>query len=174
MTARRHACSPACPPKSLRRRRAALPSYVHGRKSETVSQRSPDERIRKQGATFRGVVHAGHAVVQLSDPRAVQRVGYAVRCAGPVCVPIHRLGGTDCVDGVHRRIRGAAVEPGGLMLHETAIVLTAFVYLGVLFAIAYYADERADAGRSVIASPYIYSLSLAVYATAWTFYGSVV
>src|ERR1700693_2788112 len=59
------------------------------------------------------------------------------------------------------------------MLHETAIVLTAFVYLGVLFAIAYYADERADAGRSVIASPYVYSLSLAVYATAWTFYGSV-
>ena len=59
------------------------------------------------------------------------------------------------------------------MLHETAIVLTAFVYLGVLFAIAYYADERADAGRSIIASPYIYSLSLAVYATAWTFYGSV-
>src|SRR5438105_7404490 len=59
------------------------------------------------------------------------------------------------------------------MLHEPAIVLTAFVYLGVLFAIAYYADERADAGRSVIASPYIYSLSLAVYATAWTFYGSV-
>src|SRR6266849_1440548 len=59
------------------------------------------------------------------------------------------------------------------MLHETAIVLTAFVYLGVLFAIAYYADERADAGRSVIASPYIYSLSLAVSATAWTFYGSV-
>ncbi|HEY2968782.1 MAG TPA: sensor histidine kinase [Casimicrobiaceae bacterium] len=59
------------------------------------------------------------------------------------------------------------------MLHETAIVLTAFGYLGVLFAIAYYADQRADAGRSVIASPYIYSLSLAVYATAWTFYGSV-
>src|SRR5215471_16744621 len=59
------------------------------------------------------------------------------------------------------------------MLHETAIVLIAFLYLGVLFAIAYYADGRADAGRSVIASPYVYSLSLAVYATAWTFYGSV-
>src|SRR6266498_724913 len=59
------------------------------------------------------------------------------------------------------------------MLHETAIVLTAFAYLGVLFAIAYYADQRADSGRSVIANPYIYSLSLAVYATAWTFYGSV-
>jgi Na+/proline symporter/signal transduction histidine kinase len=59
------------------------------------------------------------------------------------------------------------------MLHETAIIVVAFAYLGVLFAIAYYADGRADAGRSVIASPYIYSLSLAVYATAWTFYGSV-
>ena len=32
---------------------------------------------------------------------------------------------------------------------------------------------RATAGRSVIANPWIYSLSLAVYATAWTFYGSV-
>jgi len=59
------------------------------------------------------------------------------------------------------------------MLHETIIILTSFAYLGILFGIAYYADERADAGRSVIASPYIYSLSLAVYATAWTFYGSV-
>ena len=59
------------------------------------------------------------------------------------------------------------------MLHGTVIILTAFAYLGLLFAIAYYADKRADAGRSVIASPYIYSLSLAVYATAWTFYGSV-
>jgi Na+/proline symporter/signal transduction histidine kinase len=59
------------------------------------------------------------------------------------------------------------------VLHETAIVFTAFAYLGVLFAIAYYADGRADAGRSIIASPYVYSLSLAVYATAWTFYGSV-
>jgi Na+/proline symporter/signal transduction histidine kinase len=59
------------------------------------------------------------------------------------------------------------------MLQEPVIVLVAFAYLGVLFAIAYYADGRADAGRSVIASPYVYSLSLAVYATAWTFYGSV-
>jgi len=59
------------------------------------------------------------------------------------------------------------------MLNGTVIIFTSFAYLGLLFAIAYYADERADAGRSVIASPYIYSLSLAVYATAWTFYGSV-
>src|SRR5690606_1571469 len=59
------------------------------------------------------------------------------------------------------------------MLHGPVVILTSFAYLGLLFAIAYYADKRADAGRSVIASPYVYSLSLAVYATAWTFYGSV-
>jgi len=59
------------------------------------------------------------------------------------------------------------------MLQGWVIVLTSFAYLGLLFAIAYFADKRADAGRSVISGPYIYSLSLAVYATAWTFYGSV-
>jgi Na+/proline symporter/nitrogen-specific signal transduction histidine kinase len=59
------------------------------------------------------------------------------------------------------------------MLQGPVIVLVAFAYLGLLFGIAYYADKRADAGRSIIANPYIYALSLAVYATAWTFYGSV-
>ena len=59
------------------------------------------------------------------------------------------------------------------MLQGHVIVLVAFAYLGILFGIAYYADHRADAGRSIIDNPYIYALSLAVYATAWTFYGSV-
>ncbi|WP_439886294.1 ATP-binding protein [Pseudomonas sp. MBLB4123] len=53
------------------------------------------------------------------------------------------------------------------------ILLAAGAYLGLLFAIAYWGDRRADAGRSIIANPYIYALSLAVYATSWTFYGSV-
>ncbi|HEV8255858.1 MAG TPA: sensor histidine kinase [Casimicrobiaceae bacterium] len=59
------------------------------------------------------------------------------------------------------------------MLQGHVIVLVAFAYLGLLFGIAYFADKRADAGRSVIDNPTIYALSLAVYATAWTFYGSV-
>jgi len=59
------------------------------------------------------------------------------------------------------------------MLQGPVIIFTSFAYLGLLFAIAYYADQRADAGRPIIANGYIYSLSLAVYATAWTFYGSV-
>jgi Na+/proline symporter/signal transduction histidine kinase len=59
------------------------------------------------------------------------------------------------------------------MLTAPVIVLTSFAYVGLLFAIAYYGDKRADAGRSIIANPYIYALSLAVYCTSWTFYGSV-
>ena len=59
------------------------------------------------------------------------------------------------------------------MLLGGVILLTSFAYLGILFAIAYYGDKRADAGRSIIANPYIYALSMAVYATSWTFYGSV-
>src|SRR3954449_1569574 len=59
------------------------------------------------------------------------------------------------------------------MLRAWVIVFVSFAYLGVLFAIAYLGDRRAAAGRSLIANPYIYALSLAVYATSWTFYGSV-
>src|SRR5215213_7308085 len=59
------------------------------------------------------------------------------------------------------------------MLTAAVIVLASFLYVGLLFAIAYYGDKRADAGRSIIANPYIYALSLAVYCTSWTFYGSV-
>jgi Na+/proline symporter/nitrogen-specific signal transduction histidine kinase len=59
------------------------------------------------------------------------------------------------------------------MLQPWVILLLSFSYLGLLFAIAYYADKRADAGRSIISNPYVYTLSIAVYCTAWTFYGSV-
>ncbi|MBP2293159.1 sensor histidine kinase [Azospirillum rugosum] len=54
-----------------------------------------------------------------------------------------------------------------------AIVAASFAYLFLLFAVAWWADRRADGGRSVIASPYVYALSLGVYCTTWTFYGSV-
>jgi Na+/proline symporter/nitrogen-specific signal transduction histidine kinase len=59
------------------------------------------------------------------------------------------------------------------LLQGGVVIIASLAYIGLLFAIAYYADRRADQGRSLIANPYFYSLSLAVYATAWTFYGSV-
>ncbi len=59
------------------------------------------------------------------------------------------------------------------MLHTPVILAASLLYLLVLFAIAWFADQRAEARRSLIANPYIYTLSIAVYCTAWTFYGSV-
>ncbi len=59
------------------------------------------------------------------------------------------------------------------MLQDWVILLVSLCYLGILFAIASYADKRADVGRSIISNPSIYTLSIAVYCTAWTFYGSV-
>ena len=59
------------------------------------------------------------------------------------------------------------------MLQGWVIVTASFAYIGLLFAVAWFADRRAAQGRSVISNAWVYSLSLAVYATAWTFYGSV-
>ncbi len=59
------------------------------------------------------------------------------------------------------------------MLQGWFIVATSFAYIGLLFAVAWFADKRAAEGRSIISNAWVYSLSLAVYATAWTFYGSV-
>ncbi len=59
------------------------------------------------------------------------------------------------------------------MLWKGLLFAIAIGYLAILFAVAYFGDKRADEGRSVIANPYIYTLSIAVYCTAWTFYGSV-
>jgi len=46
-------------------------------------------------------------------------------------------------------------------------------YLLVLFAIAYAADDARAKGRSPVDNPWVYSFSLAVYCTSWTYYGSV-
>ena len=59
------------------------------------------------------------------------------------------------------------------MFSQSFVILVAFGYLSLLFAIAYYGDRRRAIGRSIITNPYIYTLSLAVYCTSWTFFGSV-
>lgn len=59
------------------------------------------------------------------------------------------------------------------MLSPGLVGALALAYLGALFGVATWADRRARAGRSVVANPAVYALSLAVYCTAWTFYGSV-
>ncbi|MSN24520.1 MAG: SpoIIE family protein phosphatase [Geobacter sp.] len=60
------------------------------------------------------------------------------------------------------------------MILSIEIVLgTSLLYILVLFLVAYYADKMQGAGRSIISNPLIYSLSIGVYATTWTYYGSV-
>ncbi|WP_418648744.1 ATP-binding protein [Thauera butanivorans] len=59
------------------------------------------------------------------------------------------------------------------MLPGWLIIGASFAYLLTLFAVAYFGDRRADQGRSVIDNAWTYGLSLAVYCTAWTYFGSV-
>ena len=59
------------------------------------------------------------------------------------------------------------------MLATETVLFFSFSYIGLLFAIAFIGDRHAEIGMSLVSNPYIYALSLAVYCTAWTFYGSV-
>lgn len=59
------------------------------------------------------------------------------------------------------------------MISAQMVALVSLAYFILLFCVAYYADKRRAAGRSIISNSYIYSLSIAIYCTSWTFYGSV-
>jgi Na+/proline symporter/nitrogen-specific signal transduction histidine kinase len=59
------------------------------------------------------------------------------------------------------------------MFQAWFIVLVSAAYLGTLFVIASFGDRRGREGRRLIDHPLIYTLSMAVYCTSWTFYGSV-
>ena len=59
------------------------------------------------------------------------------------------------------------------MLDGVTVFATAIAYIGALFLVAYWGDRsgrRFMAGRARGA---VYALSLAVYCTTWTYYGSV-
>ena len=58
-------------------------------------------------------------------------------------------------------------------LPTPVVVGASFAYLLALFAVAAWADRRAAAGRSVIGNAWVYALSMGVYCTAWTYFGSV-
>ncbi len=55
--------------------------------------------------------------------------------------------------------------------HVALVVMV--LYLLLLFAIAQYADHKKHLGSSIVANPHVYALSLCVYVSAWTFYGSI-
>ncbi|MBN8677102.1 MAG: GHKL domain-containing protein [Chitinophagales bacterium] len=56
----------------------------------------------------------------------------------------------------------------------SVVVGCSLAYISLLFLIAWWVDKRATELRpGIVSSPYVYALSLAVYCTAWTFFGSV-
>jgi Na+/proline symporter/signal transduction histidine kinase len=56
-------------------------------------------------------------------------------------------------------------------MSSAGLLLILALYVSILFYIAYWAEKRSHSKWTN--NPYIYSFSLAVYCTAWTYYGSI-
>ena len=59
------------------------------------------------------------------------------------------------------------------MLQGWVVIAVALAYIGLLFLVASYGDRTRGLGRSGRTRLLIYPLSLAIYCTSWTFFGSV-
>jgi len=59
------------------------------------------------------------------------------------------------------------------MLQGWVVVIIALAYIGFLFLVASYGDRRRELSRGTASRLLIYPLSLAIYCTSWTFFGSV-
>ena len=60
------------------------------------------------------------------------------------------------------------------MLSIDLLLVVCLGYVALLFALAFYVDRRARQGRlNWLRSPVVYTLSISVYCTSWTFYGAV-
>ena len=59
------------------------------------------------------------------------------------------------------------------MLSSWMLITIAVAYVGLLFAIASHGDRISRSGAVSSPRPLIYALSLAIYCTSWTFFGSV-
>ncbi|MEP5010960.1 ATP-binding protein [Roseobacter sp.] len=61
------------------------------------------------------------------------------------------------------------------MASLNTLVAVSLAYVFVLFCVAFAAERAADKGRAgwLLQSPLVYTLSLSIYCTAWTFYGAV-
>lgn len=61
-----------------------------------------------------------------------------------------------------------------MTLSFNLLVTICVAYVAALFLIAWVAERRASRGRlGILRSPVVYTLSISVYCTAWTYYGAV-
>ncbi len=59
-------------------------------------------------------------------------------------------------------------------MFDPAIIIAVFlVYMGFLLLIALWVERSSAKGRSFVNNGIVYSLSLAIYCTSWTYYGSI-
>ena len=69
---------------------------------------------------------------------------------------------------------GPARDAGTIaMFNPLIVIITIAFYVGCLFAISLWVERKAAKGKSLVNNPVIYSLSLAVYVTTLTYYGTV-
>jgi Na+/proline symporter len=59
------------------------------------------------------------------------------------------------------------------VIGEWGILAAGLLYLGALFGVATYGDRMAVKWNVRSGRPLIYALSIAVYCTSWTYFGSV-
>jgi Na+/proline symporter/nitrogen-specific signal transduction histidine kinase len=60
------------------------------------------------------------------------------------------------------------------MLSANFVIFIALAYVALLFGVAFAGDRRARSGRlGFLQSPLVYTLSISIYCTSWTFYGAV-
>ncbi len=59
------------------------------------------------------------------------------------------------------------------MLDSFSVLIVFCLYMGGLFLTALWVEQRSSEAKSPVDNSIVYSLSLAVYCTAWTYYGSV-
>lgn len=58
-------------------------------------------------------------------------------------------------------------------MNKLLIILVSLSYLALLFGVAWWVEHRRRQKKSVVRNGWVYALSLAVYCTGWTYYGSV-
>ena len=75
----------------------------------------------------------------------------------------------DRIRNRRRQGRGPAT-----MISINLVLIIAVAYVGLLFVLAYVSDKKASQSRGgFLRSPLVYTLSISVYCTSWTFYGAV-
>ena len=60
-----------------------------------------------------------------------------------------------------------------MLFNPITVIFILIVYMAVMFAVALITERKAKAGSNLVSNGLVYTLALAIYCTAWTFYGNI-